>query len=166
MIDPETNEVIGEPIKAGTRPDGVVAGKGVVWLAERRHGRRAALPGAGQIVPTAKVPVGDRPEAISLGKQLVWVANVNDDTVNRIDRARRRVVGARSASATSRPGIFVGRRFVWVANNGDDTVTRIDPSTAEVVGDPIAVGKRAARRDRDRRAPPGSRTPATAPSPA
>ena len=55
---------------------------------------------------------------------------------------------------------------MWVANNGDDTVTRIDPSTAEVIGDPIAVGSKPARRDRDRRTSPGSRTPATAPSPA
>ena len=95
---------------------------------------------AGEIVPTAKVPVGDRPEAISLGKQLVWVANVNDNTVNRIDRASPAIVGAPIGVGSKPSGIFVGRRFVWVANNGDDTVTRIDPSTAEVVGDPIAVG--------------------------
>ena len=37
-----------------------------------------------------------------------------------------------------------------MTNNADATVTRIDPSTAQVVGEPIAVGQRAARRDRGR----------------
>ena len=94
VIDPEANKVIGEPIKAGTRPDGVVAGKGVVWLASAGSDAVQRFQAAGEIVPTAKVPVGDRPEAIRLGKQLVWVANVNDNTVNRIDRASPAIVGA------------------------------------------------------------------------
>ena len=77
----------------GTRPDGIVAGKGVVWLASAGSDEVARFQADGEIVPTAKVPVGDRPEAISLGKQLVWVANLNDNTVNRIDRATPSIVG-------------------------------------------------------------------------
>ena len=75
VIDPEANEVSGEPIKAGTRPDGVVAGKGVVWLASARLGRRAALPGRGRDRPDRQGPRrrpagGDQPrQAARLGRQ-------------------------------------------------------------------------------------------------
>ena len=141
VVDPETNTVAGAPLPAGTRPDGVAAGKGVVWLASAGSDAVTRFEADGQVVPTAKVPVGDRPEAISLGKQLVWVANVNDGTVNRIDRASPAVVGSPIGVGSKPAGIFVGRRFVWVTNSGDDTVTRIDPSTAQVVGAPISVGR-------------------------
>ena len=81
---------------SASRPDGVVAGKGVVWVGGRRDGHRAQRIQT-QPEPTrrpAKVKVGDRPEAISLGKQLVWVANRNDGTVNRHrPRASPGVVG-------------------------------------------------------------------------
>ena len=140
VIDGVANKVIARA-DAGKAPDGVVAGKGVVWLTDPATNTVQRLEARGQPVPTAKIKVGNGPEGISLGKQLVWVANREDGTVNRIDRASPSLVGSPIGVGNLPTGIFVGRRTVWVTNNGDGTVTRIDPSTAQVVGGPIAVGR-------------------------
>ncbi len=140
VIDGDTNKVVATA-DAGETPDGVVAGKGVVWMTDPATNSVQRLEARDQLVPTTKITVGNGPEGISLGKQLVWVANRKDGTVNRIDRATPAVVGSPIGVGNLPTGIFVGRRTVWVTNNGDGTITRIDPSTAQVVGDPIAVGK-------------------------
>jgi serine/threonine-protein kinase len=140
VIDGDTNKVVATA-DAGKSPDGVVAGKGVVWMTDPATNTVQRLEARDQLVPTATIKVGNRPEGISLGKQLVWVANRKDGTVNRIDRASPSLVGSPIGVGNLPTGVFVGRRTVWVTNNGDGTVTRIDPSTAQVIGDPIAVGK-------------------------
>ena len=89
----------------GTRPDGVVAGKGVVWVGGAGDGPVRALPGRGRDRPDGKVPVGDRPEAIALGKQLrVGRQPQRQHGQPRSTGRRRRSSAARSASATSRRG--------------------------------------------------------------
>jgi YVTN family beta-propeller protein len=140
-IDERTGKVAGAPIAAGADPDGVVAEKGVVWVASAKQDRvlRFEASGDGAPVASGTIAVGHQPEGISLGRQLVWVANIQDGTVNRIDRASPAAVGAPIGVGSKPTGIFVGTT-VWVTNNGDDTVTRIDPSTAQVVGAPIPVG--------------------------
>lgn len=142
VIDPKTGEPAGEPIAAGTRPNEVVGGKGVVWVAAAGSDAVERFESQGEPVRTANVDVGDRPEALSLGKQLLWVANFNDGTVHRVDRATPSVVGGPIGVGRKPAGIFVGSRFVWVTNSADDTVTRIDASTAQIVGGPLPVGDR------------------------
>jgi YVTN family beta-propeller protein len=140
-IDEKSGRIVGAPIPAGDDPDGVVAAKGVVWLASAKQGRVLRFETAGDApVPGGTIDVGAQPEGIALGRQLVWVANIQDGTVNRIDRASPSVVGAPIGVGGKPTGIFVGSS-VWVTNNADATVTRIDPSTAQVVGEPIAVGR-------------------------
>jgi YVTN family beta-propeller protein len=140
-IDEKSGRIAGDPIAAGDDPDGVVAAKGVVWLASAKQGRVLRFEASGDApVPGGTIDVGAQPEGISLGRQLVWVANIQDGTVNRIDRASPSVVGAPIGVGGKPTGIFVGSS-VWVTNNADATVTRIDPSTAQVVGAPIAVGQ-------------------------
>jgi DNA-binding beta-propeller fold protein YncE len=140
-IDERSGRVVGQPIAAGDDPDGVVAAKGVVWLASAKQGRVLRFETAGDApVPGGTIDVGAQPEGIALGRQLVWVANIQDGTVNRIDRASPSVVGAPIGVGGKPTGIFVGSS-VWVTNNADATVTRIDPSTAQVVGAPIPVGR-------------------------
>ena len=56
------------PIEAGTRPDHVVAGKGVVWVGAAGDDTVARFENGQRDRPSVKV--GDRPEAIALGKQL------------------------------------------------------------------------------------------------
>jgi YVTN family beta-propeller protein len=140
VIDGDTNKVTATA-EAGKSPDGVVAGKDVVWMTDPATNTVQRLEARDQLVPTANIKVGAGPEGISLGKQLVWVANRKDGTVNRIDRASPSLVGSPIGVGNLPTGIFVGRRTVWVTNNADGTVTRIDPSTAQVLGDPIGVGK-------------------------
>jgi DNA-binding beta-propeller fold protein YncE len=140
-IDERSGRVVGQPIAAGDDPDGVVAAKGVVWLASAKQGRVLRFETAGDApVPGGTIDVGAQPEGIALGRQLVWVANIQDGTVNRIDRASPSVVGAPIGVGNKPTGVFVGSS-VWVTNNADATVTRIDPSTAQVVGAPIPVGR-------------------------
>jgi YVTN family beta-propeller protein len=140
-IDEKSGRIAGAPIPAGDDPDGVVAAKGVVWLASAKQGRVLRFETSGDApVPGGTIDVGAQPEGIALGRQLVWVANIQDGTVNRIDRASPSVVGAPIGVGGKPTGIFVGSS-VWVTNNADATVTRIDPSTAQVVGAPIAVGR-------------------------
>jgi DNA-binding beta-propeller fold protein YncE len=140
-IDEKSGRVVGRPIAAGDDPDGVVASKGVVWLASAKQNRVLRFEAGGDApVPGGTIDVGAQPEGISLGRQLVWVANIQDGTVNRIDRASPSVVGAPIGVGGKPTGIFVGSS-VWVTNNADATVTRIDPSTAQIVGAPIPVGR-------------------------
>jgi YVTN family beta-propeller protein len=140
-IAEKSGRTAGAPIAAGDDPDGVVAAKGVVWVASAKQGRVLRFETAGEApVPGGTIDVGAQPEGIALGRQLVWVANIQDGTVNRIDRASPSVVGAPIGVGGKPTGIFVGSS-VWVTNNADATVTRIDPSTAQVVGAPIAVGR-------------------------
>jgi YVTN family beta-propeller protein len=140
-IDEKSGRIAGAPIPAGDDPDGVVAAKGVVWLASAKQGRVLRFETSGDApVPGGTIDVGAQPEGIALGRQLVWVANIQDGTVNRIDRASPSVVGAPIGVGGKPTGVFVGSS-VWVTNNADATVTRIDPSTAQVVGAPIAVGR-------------------------
>jgi YVTN family beta-propeller protein len=140
-IDEKSGRIAGAPVAAGDDPDGVVAAKGVVWLASAKQGRVLRFETSGDApVPGGTIDVGAQPEGIALGRQLVWVANIQDGTVNRIDRASPSVVGAPIGVGGKPTGIFVGSS-VWVTNNADATVTRIDPSTAQVVGAPIAVGR-------------------------
>ncbi len=139
VVDPAKNRQTAV-VAVGQRPQGVVAGKGVVWVGIAGEDFLQRFDATGDLFPTAKVKVGDRPEAVSLGKQLVWVANRNDATVNRIDRASPSIVGAPIGVGADPAGIFVGPNGVWVTSNAEGTVTRIDPSTAQVVGDPIKVG--------------------------
>jgi len=133
-------EVVGEPFEVAQSPDGIVAGKGVLWVADAGSREVQRLEAKPDLVPVAKVQVGNDAEGISIGKQLVWVANTGDDTVNRIDRASPAVVGDPIGVGKRPVGIFVGSTSVWVTNSGDDTVTRIDPATAEQQGAPIPVG--------------------------
>jgi len=140
-IDERSGRVVGRPIAAGDDPDGVVAAKGVVWLASAKEGRVLRFETTGDApVPGGTIDVGAQPEGIALGRQLVWVANIQDGTVNRIDRASPSVVGAPIGVGNKPTGVFVGSS-VWVTNNADATVTRIDPSTAQVVGAPLPVGR-------------------------
>jgi YVTN family beta-propeller protein len=140
-IDEKSGRIAGAPVAAGDDPDGVVAAKGVVWLASAKQGRVLRFETSGDApVPGGTIDVGAQPEGIALGRQLVWVANIQDGTVNRIDRASPSAVGAPIGVGGKPTGIFVGSS-VWVTNNADATVTRIDPSTAQVVGAPIAVGR-------------------------
>jgi serine/threonine-protein kinase len=141
-IDSGADKAHPQTVPIGPNPDGVVAGKGVVWTTSTGDDQVHRLDAAGaDPVPTTTLAVGDAPEGISLGKQLVWVTNTKDGTVNRIDRAQPDVVGTPIGVGTRPTGIFVGRRTVWVTLKGEDAVQRIDPSTATPVGTPIPVGE-------------------------
>ncbi len=130
---------------AGTRPDGIVAGKGVVWLGERAGrtpSQRFQAAGRARARPR-RCHVGDRPEAISLGKQLVWVAN-RQRQHRQPDRPRvagdRRRADRRRLQARRhlrRPPLRLGHELAATTPSPGST-----RPPREVVGTPISVGHR------------------------
>src|SRR5204863_69614 len=74
VLDSATNKRLAT-VDAGANPDGVVAGKGVAWLADAGADTVQRIQASDPPVPVAQIRVGGDPEGISLGKQLVWVAN-------------------------------------------------------------------------------------------
>ena len=153
VIDVRAEAVVGlehptgllEPIEVGAGPVAVVAGGGVVWVA---NGLGESLSRIQPALAGADPPIGldFAPAALALDVETatLWVVDNDGDAVMRFDaQARREVeripVGARPVS------VAVGDGAVWVANSADGTVSRIDPATNQVEatitvgGEPVAV---------------------------
>jgi YVTN family beta-propeller protein len=122
-------------------PDGLAAGSGTVWVADKRNARVVPVDEA---TATAEdpVPVGPNPDSVAIGFGSVWVTNTDSDTVTRIDP------GSRTETATidvgrGPEGIAVSNDAVWVANGQGGSVTRIEPNgaatTASVGAGPVQL---------------------------
>ena len=129
--------IAGDPIRVGNGPIGVVAGKGVLWVANRDSGdvTRVATDGG----PRTDVPVGDGPFGIARSEDAVWVANSDSGTVSRIDIETGRAsdpipVGSKPYFVTA------DASSVFVSNGGDSTVSVLDARTGEPAGEDIEVG--------------------------
>jgi len=141
-IDPDSGEVVGDPIRVGDGPAGIRVGDGFVWVTNQPEDSVSRIdPDSGHLVGTP-TRVGNRPAGIKPGAGYVWVTNVADDTVSRIDPRSAQVVGDPIRVGNSPAGVAVGEGSVWVANSGDGTVARIAPGSGDVVGGPIRVGAR------------------------
>ena len=164
VIDPESNEVSGPGAARRHAAGWVVAGKGVVWLAERRFGRRPALPGRGRACRDGEHH-RRRPARGDLARQAAGLGRQRQRRHRQPDRPR--VTGDRRRADRRRlppdrdlrrPPLRLGHELGRRHGHADRPVDRGGRRH------PISVGHRPAWRDRDRRAPPGSPTPATAPS--
>ena len=137
-IHPETNQIVGEPIKVGTEPLALVAGAGALWTANHDDGTLNILdPKTGTIVET--VEVGLSIHGLTYGAGSLWTANSHDQSVSRIDAATRKVVGERIRLEMAPELIAAGEEAVWAAaatserEPMDDRLVRIDPQTNQVV---------------------------------
>ena len=137
-VDPDSNEVIGDPIVVGSEPAGVKFGEGSLWVANSGADTVTRIdPVDSEVIDV--IPVGERPAGVRFGEGAVWVTNVDDDTVSRIDPRSKAVEEIEVGDSPA--GIAVGEGGVWVANSKDGTVSRIAPNDLEVVTE-IEVGVR------------------------
>jgi YVTN family beta-propeller protein len=129
-VDPETNEVVGEPIDVGAGPCGLAVAQGSVWVMtydddtiERVDLEKRAV--------TKRVPVKVDPWDIQFSDGTLWVSNNIDGTVTRHDPRSGKPV-ATIETGESPANITLAYGSVWVGSTSGTTVFRIDPETNEV----------------------------------
>lgn len=143
-IDPKTNQVIGEPIRAGTQFESdIVFGEGALWTSVIGSGdlgapnERDAVsridPETGEVVATIKVSRG--PLSLALTPGTLWVVNfgMSGDGVTQIDTKTNQIMGEPIQTGRAPISLAIGDGSVWVANHDAHSVTRIDPNTGQVV---------------------------------
>ena len=109
-------EAIGEAIKVGHNPDGVVAEGGMIWVANIDDGTVSRLKVDGdEVTETGRTEVGGRPEGLSRGKNVIWITTGPAGTVTNVDRA----------SGEEGDPILVGSNSIAV-HDGDSAVWASD----------------------------------------
>jgi YVTN family beta-propeller protein len=142
-IDPKTNQVIGEPIRAGVQAEDIAFGDSALWVTTVASGDLGAPsdidavsridPQSSEIVATIKVSRG--PMSVAFTPQAVWVVNfgMSGDGVIRIDPKTSQIIGDPIQTGRAPLSLAVGEGSVWVANHDAHTVTRIDATTGQVI---------------------------------
>ena len=146
VIDLQTNQVVGSPIKVGEAPIGVAFspdGK-VVYVVNDDDDNVSVIDTATRQVVGSPIPVGEEPINVvfSPDGKTAYVNNEADDNVSVIDTATRQVVGSPIPVGEEPWGLGLspdGTRL-YVVNRADDNVSVIDTATRQVVGSPIPVG--------------------------
>jgi len=152
-IDPNTNQVMGEPIVTGRAPLSLAVGEGSVWVANHDAGTITRIDIAtGQVV--ADIPVPSEPHRVAYGEGAAWAANFHTDSVTRIDPQTNQVVGQPIPIGHPAGNMAAGLGSVWVTSDyrgpvdaapKDVVLVRLDPATDQVIetiqlgGHPIDV---------------------------
>lgn len=149
-IDPETNQLAGEPFRTGAAPYSITVGDGSLWIVNHDDGTVTRLdPETNQIL--AEIPSSWEPHRVAFGAGAVWVGNWHDLSVSRIDPQTNQIVGDPIPIGYAAGNIAAGDGNVWVTSDyrgieafpepfPDHVVLiRIDPKTNQVV-DTIPLG--------------------------
>jgi DNA-binding beta-propeller fold protein YncE len=116
-IDPQTNRLVGRPVRTGDSPQSLAVGGGSLWVAN--HDARTVTrihPAGGKVV--ADIPVPSEPHRVAYGAGAAWVGNWHDNSVSRIDPATNRVVGPPIPIGSHHAGnLVVGAGSVWVTSD-------------------------------------------------
>jgi YVTN family beta-propeller protein len=145
-IDPETNQLVGRPVRTGASPQSLAVGGGSVWVANHDAGTVTRIDTqTGKVVANIRVP--SEPHRVAYGAGAAWVGNWHDDSVSRIDPQTNRVVGSPIPIGFHHAGnLAVGAGGVWVTSDyrtdaapEDVVVVRVDPRTNRAA-ETIAVG--------------------------
>ena len=128
-IDPEPDEVVGEPIDVGAGPCGLaVAGGAVGDDLRRRHDRACgSREGGGDEADSRQVDPWD----IQFEDGTLWVSNNIDGTVTRHNPRTGKPV-ATIETGESPANITLAYGSVWVGSTSGTKIFRIDPATNEV----------------------------------
>jgi YVTN family beta-propeller protein len=119
-------------------PDGLAAGSGTVWVADKRNGRLVPVDEA-TADPQDPIRVGPNPDSVAVGFGSVWVTNTDRDDVSRIDPDSRTV--KETIDVGDGPeGIAVSDEAVWVADGEGGTVTRISPDDGTTTTERVGAG--------------------------
>jgi YVTN family beta-propeller protein len=146
-VDPESNRVVGKPLRVPADAEAIAVGDGALWAASVGPGD---LGMAGEDAVTridlasgrtvATITVRRAPLDLAATPRAVWVTNAGGggDSVARIDPQTNRLAGRPIRTGASPQSLAIGGGSLWVANHDARTVTRIDQATGKVVAD-IAV---------------------------
>src|SRR6185295_975399 len=142
-IDPQTNQIVGDPIQPGIQVEDIALGEGALWVTTVGSGDLGAPndidavsridPETGETLATLKVSRG--PMSLVFTPGAVWVVNfgMNGDTVVRIDPQTDQITGDPIQTGRAPLSVAVGEGSLWVANHDAHTITRIDLATNQVV---------------------------------
>jgi DNA-binding beta-propeller fold protein YncE len=141
-IDPETNRVVGQPLRVPADAEVIAVGQGALWVAGVAPGDLAA-PGVDAVTridlttgrTVATVRVGRAPLDLAVTPGAVWFTNSGGggDSVARIDPHTNRLAGRPVTTGASPQSLAVGGGSLWVANHDAATVTRIELASGKVV---------------------------------
>jgi class 3 adenylate cyclase len=142
-IDPGKNRFAGARITVGSRPTGIVAGAGAVWVtnyADRTVSRVDLRRG----VVVATPAVGGTPTGVAFGAGSVWITtgfglqSGASGSVVRLIAANNQLAPPLELPSGAQ-GIAFDDASFWVTNTNENTVRPIDPGTNSV-GRPVVVG--------------------------
>lgn len=136
-IDPETREVVGEPIQIGSFALGIAAGEAAVWVSDADAGVLVRIDPSS--LETTRIAVGGFLAGVAVGGGNVWASDP-DQGLYRIDPATLRVVDGPIPTA---PGSFWPEsdgQTVWVASGSEGTVLALDARTGTRLGEPVKIG--------------------------
>ena len=143
-IDPESNRVVGQPLRVPADAEAIAVGDGALWVAGVAPGD-LATPGDDAVTridlatghPVATVRVGRAPLDLVATPGAVWVTNAGGggDGVARIDPQTNRLAGRPVRTGASPQSLATGGGSLWVANHDAATVTRLELASGKVVAD-------------------------------
>jgi YVTN family beta-propeller protein len=142
-IDPQTDQVVGDPIQPGIQLEDIAFGGDALWVTTVASGDLGAPsdvdavsridPQSGEVVATIKVSRG--PMSVAFTPEAIWVVNfgMSGDTVIRIDPQTDQIAGEPIQTGRAPLSVAVGEGSLWVANHDAHTITRIDLATNQIV---------------------------------
>jgi DNA-binding beta-propeller fold protein YncE len=143
-IDPETNTVVGKPLRVPTDAEAIAVGDRALWVARVAPGD-LGTPGKDAVTridlatgrTVATITVGRAPLDLVATPGAVWVPNSGGggDSVARIDPRTNRLAGRPVRTGASPQSLAAGGGSLWVANHDAATVTRIELASGKVVAD-------------------------------
>jgi YVTN family beta-propeller protein len=146
-IDPQTNQIAGDPIQTGRAPLSLAIGEGSMWVANHdAHTITRIDLATNQVVANITVP--SEPHRVTYGEGAVWVANFHVNSVTRIDPQTNQIVGEPIPIGHPAGNMAAGLGSVWVTSDyrgpvdgapEDVVLVRIDPGTNQAV-ETISLG--------------------------
>jgi YVTN family beta-propeller protein len=152
-IDPQTGQIVGDPVQTGRAPLSVTVGEGSLWVANHdAHTITRIDLATNQVLANITVP--SEPHRVAYGEGAVWVANFHVNSVTRIDPQTNEIVGEPIPIGHPAGNMAAGLGSVWVTSDyrgpmdgapEDVVLVRIDSKTNQAVetiplsGHPIDV---------------------------
>ena len=140
VLDPETGEVVADPVVVEAGAVRVVAAGERIWVSGLED--QVTPIDVEAVVARQPVTVGQGPIGMAIVQDVLWVANSDDDTVTRISLESGQAVGEPLAVGDAPIALVVDGDSVWVLTQEDGSVLRLDAETGEPIGPPVALPMR------------------------
>jgi len=142
-IDPQTNQISGQPIELTTHGWEIAAGEGGVWVASDSDASVTRID-PHRMAPNVVIggPSNAVGPALAVGFGFIWTGDSDTraagqgETVSQID-PRTNKITHQVAVGLSPQAIAAADGYVWVSNHDDGTATRIEASTLSTKTEPL-----------------------------